>query len=100
MTLPWTDNATQYLTSARSKLAMTDIECERVKKWAQRLAIRDGADTIRSVPVAEAVVVMLQRRKREPAAPTPTELTPIGEQYVIPGCERAKDRGPAQFDLF
>jgi hypothetical protein len=29
-----------------------------------------------------------------------TELTPIGEQYVIPGCERDKRKGPAQFDLW
>lgn len=33
---------------------------------------------------------------REPAV----DLTPIGLQYVIPGCERDDDRGPAQLPLF
>jgi hypothetical protein len=30
----------------------------------------------------------------------PTEPTPIGNQYVIPGCEKDKTRGPVQPDLF
>jgi hypothetical protein len=30
----------------------------------------------------------------------PTELTPEGEQFVIPGCETDKRRGPAQFNLW
>ncbi len=29
-----------------------------------------------------------------------TEPTPIGNQHVIPGCERDKSRGPKQMDLF
>lgn len=29
-----------------------------------------------------------------------TEPTPIGNQYVIPGCEKDKSRGPKQPDLF
>lgn len=29
-----------------------------------------------------------------------TEPTPIGLQYVIPGCEKDQSRGPAQFNLF
>lgn len=38
----------------------------------------------------------------EPVAPTyKTELTPIGEQLVIPGCERQPAAGkPAQLSLF
>lgn len=28
------------------------------------------------------------------------ELNAIGEQLVIPGCERARDRGPAQLGLW
>ena len=29
-----------------------------------------------------------------------TEPTPQGNQYVMPGCERDKSRGPAQMDLW
>ena len=37
----------------------------------------------------------------EPPEPEPTiELTEIGEQYVIPGCERDQARGPKQGKLW
>lgn len=38
-----------------------------------------------------------------PARPVPApavDLTPIGEQFVIPGCERDQRVGPAQMNLF
>jgi hypothetical protein len=43
--------------------------------------------------------------KVEPTAPAPpldikTELTPIGEQYIIPGCEKAPERKPKQGTLW
>lgn len=37
---------------------------------------------------------------RQPAAEIATELTPIGEQFVIPGCERDATRGPKQGSLW
>lgn len=32
--------------------------------------------------------------------PIHTEPTPQGNQFVMPGCERDKSRGPKQMDLF
>ena len=37
--------------------------------------------------------------KESPPVPS-IELTDIGEQYVIPGCERDATRGPKQSDLW
>ncbi len=37
---------------------------------------------------------------REAAEKYATEPTEQGNQYVIPGCERDKSRGPEQPDLF
>ena len=39
-------------------------------------------------------------RTREQRAAPAVELTPIGEQYVVPGCERDKARGAAQGGLW
>jgi hypothetical protein len=42
------------------------------------------------------------RAKRPPAKPT-IDLTPIGEQYVVPGCERretARGLAPTQLTLW
>jgi hypothetical protein len=32
--------------------------------------------------------------------PIASELTPIGEQFIIPGCERDTRSGPAQLNLW
>lgn len=37
---------------------------------------------------------------RSPREDFAAELTPIGEQLVIPGCERDKRSGPAQLNLW
>lgn len=38
--------------------------------------------------------------KVERAAPLPWEATAAGLQYVVPGCEKDPDKGPAQGALF
>ena len=60
---------------------------------------RCGCSNARLPLFAPRIAAFLERR----AMARPTELTPEGEQYVIPGCERratAAGTAPAQGSLF
>lgn len=41
-----------------------------------------------------------ERPEEQPAEEFPTELTPEGEQYVVPGCERRDPKKPEQGSLW
>lgn len=76
---------------------MTDPETELRALW-----------TARGVPQAkqDALIAEITAKAQPGAAvgpwriPFATEPTEQGNQYVIPGCEKDKTRGPKQMDLF
>ena len=45
-------------------------------------------------------LIRMKARRNPPAPAYRTELTPIGEQLVIPGCEKNLAPGARQLDLF
>lgn len=81
-------------------------ELRGVSANGHRAVIRRLAETLEE----EAIGIANRERIKvsdcvlvDPAKPPPafvTEPTEQGNQFVIPGCEKDKTRGPRQMDLF
>lgn len=71
-------------------------ELEPLVAQYRRADMADVADEL-TADLASARDLLAQLDRRAAFATEPTDQ---GNQYVIPGCEKDKSRGPSQMDLF
>jgi hypothetical protein len=81
------------------KLATANAHRKNLTAWAREL--RAEGERATAAMFAELEARSAARREAEARTAYATELTPAGEQAVIPGCERQPVAGkPAQLSLF
>lgn len=75
-------------------------EWEPVKQLGIEKMRGHAVKAIEHRPFEEQDAILSIALRNRDKAEGRTELTPQGEQHVLPGCEKARDRGPAQHGLW